>query len=212
MIRRTVLFAFLLASTIAIAQTPKVESIGPFSGSGAPAAVVNVLEAKGYRIPGLADIWFAKSVAETGKSDPATTIYPKLDSSAFVGVITFTGPAKDFRGQPIRPGTYIMRYEKLPTDGNHMGVAPDPDFVLLTLLADDSDPAAAHKYEQLTKLSAKAAGSNHPVSFSLAPTDRAESFPSTFLNDEGHMIFAAKIKTASGEMPFGIVLKGQAAQ
>ena len=44
-------------------------------------------------------------------------------------------------GQGIQPGLYTLRYELVPNDGNHLGVANSRDFGLLVRAADDPDPA-----------------------------------------------------------------------
>ena len=42
-----------------------------------------------------------------------------------------------------------MRYALMPDDGNHLGVAPNRDFLLLVRAADDPDPAAVFKFADL---------------------------------------------------------------
>ncbi len=89
-----------------------------------------------------------------------------------------------------------------------MGVSPNRDFVLLTP-AEDPDPAASLSSEQLVALSQKAAGTPHPAVFSMVPPD-GDNFPSIYKNDDGYYVFVVKLKTSTGDLPAGFVVKGQA--
>jgi len=50
-------------------------------------------------------------------------------------------------------------------------------------------------------LSAKASGTNHPAVLSLVSPDASAAAPAVTADEQNHTIFAAKVKTASGEMP-----------
>jgi len=97
----------------------------------------------------------------------------------------------------------------LPNDGNHMGVAPNRDFLLLTPLTDETDVSAQFSQEQLASLSAKASGTVHPAVFSMVQPD-GDTFPAIYKNDDGYYVFVVKLKTSTGELPVGLVVKGQA--
>jgi hypothetical protein len=105
-----------------------------------------------------------------------------------------------------------MRYDLLPQDGNHMGVAAQPDFVLLVPAAADDDPAKLMRESVLLAASRHAAGTSHPATFSMMPADATKDFPSVFKTDDGFDVFAAKMNVGGKEVPIAIVLKGQAAQ
>src|SRR5205807_123366 len=82
------------------------------------------------------------------------------------------------RKQLIKPGVYTLRYALLPDNGNHMGVAPQRDFLLASPATDDQD-AATVTIDQTLALSRKATGSNHPSVWSLGPPeDHPKSLPS----------------------------------
>jgi hypothetical protein len=208
----TLLFAI---PCICIAQV-KLEKAGALTDAAAPAAVRDALEDAGYRVlradgTPRCEIWLRKSLpAASGKAVQGAN-YPELAEAEFVGVISFPSGGKDYRGQPIKAGIYGLRYELLPNDGNHMGVAPARDFLLLTPLAADPDPSAHYTYEQLMVLSRRAAGSNHPAVFSMVEPEG--TLPGAYTSGEGYEVFAAKLKLAAGrELPFALVVKGQAEQ
>jgi hypothetical protein len=97
-------------------------------------------------------------------------------------------------------------------DGNHLGISPIRDFLVMIPVSADQNPDAIYKFEELIKLSTKASGTNHPAVISLAMPD-AGAAPSVAENDQGHVIFAAKLKTQSGgDTPIAIIVKGRAEQ
>jgi hypothetical protein len=206
--------ALCLAS---LAQTGKVEPLGPLTASGVPAAITQVLESQGQRLKladgnTLCDIWLRKHVPVQAAKDSNGVLYPELAESTLVGVISFPQAAADYRGQPIAAGTYILRYGLIPDDGNHLGVAPNRDFLLLVRTTDDADPTTVFKFVELVGLSRKAAGSNHPGVFSLTQPE-AGSAPSFAKDNEDHWIFSGAWKLDSGnELPFSLIVKGTAPQ
>ena len=177
-----------------------MDTIGAFTGPAAP-SVAGALEPGGYRVL-LADgsvaceVWFRKDL-------------PGLLPSALVGVVSFPQKTNDFRGQPVKAGSYTLRYAQMPGDGNHMGVAPTTDFLLLTPLADDTDAAALPEFTALTKMSARTIGANHPAALNLAAAT-SKDYPAVAKDEYGHEVFHVRLKTAQGERPIALVVKGQA--
>jgi len=104
-----------------------------------------------------------------------------------------------------------MRYELLPDDGNHLGVAPNRDFLLLIPAASDTDPTSVYKFDQLVKLSSQATGTRHPAPMSMAPAQGAE-LPAITLNQDQNWVFSAKVRVGPEDIPFGLIVKGTAAQ
>lgn len=208
-----VLVSFVAASAFG-ASPGKVETGVPFSDP-ASEAIKASLAPSGHRLTlydgSVIGLWLRSSIPAAKQNDP-TAVYPQIGRGTFVGVIKFERAAKDFRGQPIKPGTYTMRYELLPGDGNHMGVAAQPDFVLLTPIAADPGPDAVPSFDELVALSAKAAGTAHPASFSMVPTEGATGYPSLFYTSDGYVAFAVQAKSAGTDLPIAMVVKGVAQQ
>jgi len=202
-------------SAAAFVDGNKVESIGPFADQAASEAVRKTLEPKGYRVADgsggiVCELWLRSGVV-AGKTDVSGAVYTWMPESALVGVIRFPNGARDFRGQAIKPGVYTLRYAVHPADGNHLGISPIRDFLMMIPIGMDQNPDAAFKFEELAKMSAKAAGTNHPGILSLAsPESKGPAAVST--NDHGHLVLSATIKAASGEMPFAMIVKGIAEQ
>jgi hypothetical protein len=213
-------FALVLVSlTIAFASridSGKVESIGAFTGTSASDSVKKALEPKGYRVTTdgkvLCEIWLPSAITP-GKNDAQGAAYTSIADSTLIAVITFPEAATDFRKQSIKPGSYTLRYAVHPQDGNHLGISPIRDFLLLIPVALDQDPSAKYKFEELTALSKKASGTNHPSPLSLVSPDGISTWPSVFEDENNHLVFAAKIKTgATTEAPIAFVVKGVAEQ
>ena len=216
MVRRSPgpLLAALALSISVLAQSNKVEPIGALSDPSASEALKKVLEPKGSRITlgdgPYCDIWLRAGIP-AGKSDALGAVYTTLGESVLVGVISFTKATTDFRGQAVKPGVYTLRYAVHPADGNHLGISPIRDFLAMIPVAMDQNPDAQPKFEELMKMSAKVAGTNHPGVVSLVQKGGP---PSPKVEQEGsHVIFEAKAKTqAGGDLPIAFIVKGIAEQ
>lgn len=212
------LFLLLTLSFTTQAQGGKVEIIGPFTDQSASEALRKVLEPKGYRVTAadgsvVCEVWLRAGVPAAGKTEAPGAVYTGIAESALVGAISFPKNTNDFRGQSIKAGTYTLRYALHPTDGNHMGISPIRDFLVMIPLSIDQNPEAVYKFEELTKMSAKVSGTNHPAVASLATPDNVAVAPALVENEHGHLILAARIKTQAGsETPLAIIVKGRAEQ
>ena len=206
-----------LTPLLAAAPAGKVEPIGPLTDAAASDALKKALEPGGYRV--LLDdgsewckVWLRASVPASGKTDVEGALFPQLAESTLIGVISFTQPATDYRGQEVRPGLYTLRYELLPNDGNHLGVADNRDFALLVNVADDPDPTAKFAFQQLVGLSRKATGTNHPGPINLVQP-ASDTAPAISNDGQEHWVFSDKLKMqAGGPLLIGIVVKGKAAE
>lgn len=199
--------AIVLLCIAALAAEPTIESIGPYTGK-APDAI-KVALADGYRVTVdgkvLAEIWPVKN-PPTGKNSSGAAIYGEFESGQLYGVISLPNGDGDFRGQTIPAGTYTMRYQLLPSDGNHLGVSPDPDFFLLVPIDADPGPEMKIAYQGLVRASAKSSGTMHPAVFALAPTDATA--PGVTRTEQGYVIANFPI----GKKQVGMILSGSAEQ
>jgi len=205
-----IVFLIVMMSVCAVCAEPKIEPISPFTGS-APDAVKVALAQTGYRVTGeggkiLAEIWPAKTVA-TGPAGSSSAMFAEFVSGGFYGVITLPNGTEDFRGQKIPSGTYAMRYQLLPEDGNHMGVAPNPDFFLLVPVDGDPGPSVKMVYAAMVRASAKASGTGHPAAFALESPDARGVAVKL---EQGHTIAYFPIGSGSVKVPIGMILSGSA--
>ena len=201
---------FVLASTIASA---KVEQIGALTEASVADAVRSALDTGGLRVVGadgkpVCQIWFAKEIA-TEAREVAGASFAKIPEGSFVGVIHFPSQVTDFRGQPIKAGYYTLRYAIMMEDGNHQGVSPTKDFLLLCPISEDKDPNSKWTAEQTIKMSRTAAGAAHPSVWSLVPVSDNKSLPKIKTNEHEHVILETTIKTKSGPLPVGLTVVGK---
>lgn len=211
-----VICCLLAASSVAPvhAAGPTVERTGALATPAATSDLRKAVEDKGYRIVlddgWSAEFWFARTLATTSK-DVEGALYPELTNGEFVAVVSFPKGSTDYRGQVVPAGTYTLRYQYLPQDANHMGVSPNPDFLLAIPLAADPGPAAELPYKKMVSLSATTTGSAHPAVIAMgiagAPACVAK-------DDQGMTVLTVEVPAAEpGKIEkLGIVLKGQATQ
>jgi hypothetical protein len=213
----SLLMALLFSCVLASAQTGKVERISGFGDVAPSAEQKRVLDPQGYRLTlddgsGVCKIWLRKTIPAQPKKDVQGAFYTELPESAFVGFISFPQATTDYRGQVIKAGTYTLRYALMPADGNHLGVAPDRDFLLLVPTSSDTDPDKPYKFEELVSLSRAASRTHHPAPLSLVQADHVVT-ASFVKDDEDHWIFSVGLKLSNGDdLPIALVIKGTAPQ
>ena len=82
------------------------------------------------------EFWWVKGVpldsAPEGRPE-----WSNVPDGALVGAVKLTKPMTDARGLPMKPGVYTLRFALQPQDGDHMGVSPHREFLLVAPAADD---------------------------------------------------------------------------
>jgi len=177
-----------MAAGAAFAQY-KVEPAGP-PPSDLPPAISGILQKDGYKV--------------SGQSAEEGVTLPTIPQGALLGVLRFPARGSDRRGQPIKPGVYTLRYSLQPVNGDHQGVAPQRDFLVLVPLADDPNPAPVSNIDDLMKMSRKASGTPHPAILSMAASSNA-TFPE--LKKEGEADWALHVKI--GSTPVEVIVVGK---
>jgi hypothetical protein len=153
----------------------------------------------------LANFWFRSQLVAA--SPPSTELgvnFGQVEDGSLVGLIQIESQWRDYKENPIAPGIYTLRYEVMPADGNHMGVATYRDFFLLVPVADDKDPTKTLGFEDLVSLSSEATGVPHPAVLSVFPIWDEVSGPTLVKNDVDQPTLAVKV----GDVVFGLVVEG----
>jgi hypothetical protein len=171
--RKLILLTALFVTTLPGAY--KTAPAGPLPAEAA--AFAAALSEKGVQVQKadgsvLLEVWFVKEIPGGGQAEP-NTAFPEAPNGALLGVIHFPARHTDRRGQTIKPGVYTMRYSRYPVNGDHMGVAPQRDFALLSVAGKDTDPAARPGWERLVSMSRVASGTPHPLVLSIWKEDQA---------------------------------------
>jgi hypothetical protein len=209
------LAACLTLSVYAVAQgNYTVETIGAPASPDVSQALVDALEAQGTRLAGdqgvFCEVWLRKAVPlQADASDSSEVLYGALGNGTFLGVLHFPSTVADFRGQPIKPGYYVMRYALIPQDGAHMGVYATRDTVLLSPVAADTEIDKNLGFGDLVKLSCLASGTPHPAFLVMSPVSEGEGLPAVAKDEQGHWNLQLKLKGASKELPIAITLVGR---
>ena len=214
----SVIACTVLVCSLCAAQTGKVETTGPLTETSVPEPVRQALNSNGYRVllddgTPVCELWIRKSVPAQAKSEAADLVYPEFAESILAGVLHFPKVGSDYRGQTIPAGFYTLRYELMPSDGNHLGAAPSRDFLLLVPAGSDPNPKATFKFQELVALSRTATKTKHPGVLSLVQPQGTGTAPTVSKDDQDHWIFSAGMKLSSGEeLLFALVVKGTAQQ
>ena len=162
----------------------------------------------------VAEVWFRKEVPVTATPQQVEKglTYEQIPETTLVGAVRFDKPVTDYRKQKIKPGVYTLRLGLQPMDGDHMGTAPDPYFLLVSPAAEDKKPGPMKDPKDLQDLSAKATAGSHPGVFLLVPVKDASaeaklvSMPGNNWVLEKRLDAAAKGK--KGALLIGLTLVG----
>jgi len=211
-----VLPLFLLlafAARPAAAQDYKLEKTNDAPPAGISPAVQALLGPDGYKVTGpsglYCELWLRKSVPAAATPDTELGVtFGQIAVGTLVGVIQFPAEVIDYRAQHIHPGVYTLRYGLMPSDGNHMGQAPQRDFFLASPVAVDTDPATL-TFDQTVALSAKTTGTKHPSVWSLGPP--LDSNSPSIVNDQSSQAWDLEFSLAiegAGPTPVALVVVG----
>jgi hypothetical protein len=153
------------------------------------------------------DFWWVKALPLQGTGAPS---WQQVEEGTLVGAVRVSATYRDIRGRVIKPGVYTLRYGIQPANGDHLGVSPFREFLLLSPAAADTDVKPTG-HDGTVDLSKQTIGGSHPAVWSLDPpalTDAAPLSPRT--NDAGHEAIVFEVPTASGaHLRFGLILVGK---
>lgn len=166
-------------------------------------AIASALAAEGMSVRVGAqtiEFWWVKAL-------PGAT-WNALPAGELVGVMRMSAPWREIRGKTVKPGVYMLRYALQPQNGDHLGVSPYREFLLLSPSMTDTQ-AGAVGHDPAVALSKTSIGGSHPAMISIDPpvTDAAPLAGLT--TDDGHQAVVVRIPAASGHITFGVVLIGK---
>jgi hypothetical protein len=158
------------------------------------------------------DFWWSTGVPLTGEGAAAWSIVPE---GALVGVVKVPRDVRDIRGRVIKPGVYTLRYGVQPDNGDHLGVSPHRQFLLISPANDDSDPAPKG-HDGAVELAKGSIGGSHPGVWSIDPpaASASEAPLSIHKTDLGHQSVIVEVPASrdgkpAGTLKFGVVLVGK---
>jgi hypothetical protein len=187
----TLLSFLIIGPTAVLGQTYKVELSKQSPPASLSPEIAATLGAESYRISdeqgkAFADLWFRKGLPATSKpvGPQGTVQFPFLEESQLLGVIQFVAEGHDYRDQTIAKGVYTLRYGLQPVNGDHLGVSPYRDYVLLLPASKDRTLATIPR-KQFETQSAESAGSSHPAVFLMTlPPSSSNPSAASMVHDE----------------------------
>jgi hypothetical protein len=208
-----VLAGLILAVAV---SAPEAWGAEPFSSEPAdlnaadlPQPIVTSLNGHGTRIftyvnglkmPICEIFWVQTAVTQPNQEGTRST-YGNLVPGSTLGVIRFLPEAsedyrEDFHDQKLKAGYYTMRYAVLKGEDSR-------DFLVLSPVNADHDPARPLLNDQLMSQSRLASHTSQPAVLSLVTTEiSSKEFPSLRMDESGTCILQdklqAKSNTASG--------------
>jgi hypothetical protein len=201
---RKLIVSWCAAAALAAAQY-KVE---PAGAPPSDLAVSSVLSSEGVKVvkadgSALAELWLVKQLPTGGKAEDNTSL-AGVPHGALLGVMRFPARHSDRRGQTIKPGVYTLRLSFFPLNGDHQGVAPQRDFLILSLASADTNAASKPEFDTLMDMSRKASGTPHPLVLSVWKGEGGS--PATFAA-EGEHDWA--LTTRLGSTSIAVILIGR---
>src|SRR5579864_3626261 len=171
-------------------------------------AISQALEQQGTKITGsngvFCEVWFRTSLPSGPKSAEESVTLPTIPHGALLAAIRFPAQAADRRGQSIKPGVYTLRYSLQPLNGDHLGVSPQRDFLVMVPAADDKDLNSTPNFDALMTMSRKASGTPHPAVLSMWAAGASD--PAGFAKQgENDWVLTFKI----GSSPVSVILVGK---
>jgi hypothetical protein len=212
--RAALLVALLAASTTLVGQALTATKAAAPPPSDIAPAIASLLSPDAITVT-VGDVpvtlWWVNTLPlETSPS--GSPKWSDVSEGSLVGVVNVGGTWHDIRGYVLKPGPYTLRFAMQPQNGDHLGVSPNREFLLVAPAAADTAPGVAGAKAAID-LSKKAVNRAHPSALSLDPpvaTRPPLSPVSTDLGLDG-VVFAVPTSFQGqpvGDITFGLILRG----
>jgi hypothetical protein len=216
---RTVALALALFTSPAAVWTQDGGPTAAPHAEAPPAALAKPVAARlstgGVRVvvpkgPVTLDFWW---VADLALNEGAAVSWADIEEGALVGAVDVSAAYRDVRGRVIKPGVYTLRYGIQPQNGDHLGVSPFREFLLVSPAAVDTDPAA-HGHDGTIELSRQAIGGSHPGVLSIDPPVVTGAPLQLHKTELGHDAVIMEVPVTrsgkpAGTLKFGVVVVGR---
>jgi len=153
------------------------------------------------------DLWWVTSIA-LAKPPSGAPAWADIADGTLVGAIRVGAPWHDIRGYVVRPGVYTLRFALQPANGDHLGVSPNREFLLMSPAAADTAPDPVG-YKGAVDLSKQTVRRAHPSALSLDPPAATAAPLSPVKTDLGLEGIVFSVPTSAGApLTFGLILHG----
>lgn len=148
------------------------------------------------------DFWWVAAFPTKGAAE-----WSQVAEGSLIGAVRVTGAFKEIRGKTVKAGVYTLRLGLQPQNGDHLGVSPNREFLLLSPAETDLDPKALG-FDGVVALSKQTIGASHPAALSIDPPSSTAAPLSPVTNEMDLKGVTFEIKTSSGTLKFGLILVG----
>jgi hypothetical protein len=160
-----------------------------------------------------ADLIRAWGVRALPLAPGATPDWSNVPPGSLIGAMQLEASLPDIRGVPIRPGVYTLRFALQPQDGDHMGVSPYRQFLVVAPAAEDRTVEPLGN-DGAIALGKKTSGRSHPAVLSIDPPG-VQTMPTgrVIKTELGHTALVVGVECTkdgapAGTLAFGLVLVG----
>src|SRR4029453_220193 len=80
------------------------------------------------------EFWWVSALPIKGSGAPE---WAQVPEGSLVGVVRVSGPFQEIRGKTVKPGVYTLRLGLQPQNGDHLGVSPFREFLVLSPIEVD---------------------------------------------------------------------------
>ncbi|MGH9383930.1 MAG: hypothetical protein ACRD2N_06565 [Vicinamibacterales bacterium] len=199
-----------------LASTAHAQSLTPSPLQAPPPAELSAgvkaeMQKSGFKVASgetTLELWWVSALKVTAQGEG----WEYVESGTLVGAVRITGSFKEIRGKPVKPGVYTLRYGLQPQNGDHLGISPNREFLLLSPAAVDQDPKTTG-FDPVVALSKQTIGTSHPASLSLDPPLAPDPPLSTYSNDQEHKGVVFDVPQSLngkvvGTLRFGLIVIG----
>ena len=157
------------------------------------------------------EFWWVKALSM--KAGTGAASWAEVEEGTLVGVVKISADYRDIRGHVVKAGVYTLRFGIQPQNGDHLGVSPFREFLLLGPAAIDTEPAA-RGHDVTIDISKQSIGGSHPAVWSIDPPVATEAPLQPHKTELGHEAIVMQVPITRGGQPggtlkFGVVLVGK---
>jgi hypothetical protein len=207
------IFVFSASAMLAWVVQPYITEPIKASSAELPSKIADALNSTGVLVShdvngtkqSICEIYWAKATSASTISHPQTrSRYASIRQGALVGVIHLLPEAtddyfEDFENQELKPGYYTMRYAVMQAGIGEKGPLSG-DFVVLSPIVLDNDPAKTPTVVEMVRLGKSASRGDEPARIQLVKVeDVGKTLPEvvTDENGGGTLHFKLKLNRAS---------------
>ena len=158
------------------------------------------------------DFWWVSNLPATKDLGSDRLSWEVVQEGSLVGAVRISKAYKDIRGRTIDAGVYTLRFGVQPADGDHLGISPYREFLLLSPASEDKNGGPI-SHNDLIGLSMRSINISHPAVWSLDPPVTDAELLTVQPTDEGHtaVVFEVPVSYAQqvgSSLRFSLILVG----